>query len=233
MMKTVSVAVPVYNRFQMLKECLQEVLTDDRIDEIVVVDDCSQDIYWKQIQEWAEKHHKVKIFRNNVNLDCYRNKRQAVSHCTNDHVILFDSDNLLSKAYVDKIFEQAPWNEKTVYCPTFAMPHFDYTSLDGQIVSKATVKHFIHSDTFKTACNTANYLVPRQGYLDCFDPTVDPHTADSIFMAYRFLSRGYLLAFIKGLHYYHRVHDGSHYKNNVHKTGKFASKVEAFLKALK
>lgn len=228
----ISVAIPTFNRFEFLRECVNDILTDDRVDEIVIVDDASEPGFYCQIVDWASRIPKIKTFRNVKNLDCYANKAQAVSHCTNDRVILFDSDNILTTAYIDKIYEQSPWEPNTVYCPTFARPHFDYTQLDGQIISRSTVRHLMGNDTFKTALNTANYFVPREAYLQCFNPNASPYTADSIYMAYRFLDAGYMLAFIKGLHYDHRVHDGSHYKNNVHKTGNFAIQTEMKLKGL-
>lgn len=231
--KLISVAVPTFNRFDLLKACVGEIINDPRVGEVVITDDCSMPNIYDNVKQWAAQHENITLHRNVKNLDCYANKAHAVSLCHYDRVILFDSDNLLSKHYIDKLYEQFPWEDNTVYCPTFAMPHFDYTQFNGSIISKSTVRHLMDNDTFKTALNTANYFVPREAYLQVFNPNIDPHTADSIYMAYRFLEAGYQLAFIKDLHYYHRVHDGSHYKNNVHKTGNQAAQIEMKLKGLK
>lgn len=231
--KLVGVAIPTFNRFGMVVQCVSEVIEDPRVGEIVIVDDASNDGSFERLEAWAAIRPKVQLYRNGHNLDCYANKAKAVSHCNFDRVILFDSDNTLSLSYLNKLYEQWPWNDNTVYCPTFAMPHFDYRQFNGMIICKKTVQHLMQNDTFKTALNTANYFVPREAYLQVFNPDIDPHTADSIYMAYRFLEAGYFLAFIKDLHYHHLVHDGSHYKNNVHKTGNMAQKIEMKLKGMK
>ena len=231
----IAVAVPVWNRVELLKQCLAGILGDPRVGEIVIVDDASEADYYEDLETWVCKQNRpIKLIRNPVQLDCYHNKAQAVLHCRLDRVILFDSDNILLPSYLDVLYQQIEeWNPKVVYCPTYAQPHFDYRKFNGVTVDRTTVHHYVEDQTFLTALNTANYFVPRQGYLHCYDEGVDPHTADSMFMALRFLEEGFKLAFVEGLHYFHRVHDGSHYKLNVHKTGAFADVVEARLKALK
>lgn len=227
-----AVGIPVYNRFDMLKECVEAFVLDDRIDEVVIVDDASEEVYREKIREWIRKLPKVKCYWNPKNLDCYKNKHQAVWCCRSPRVILFDSDNIMTKQYLDAVFS-VEWDSTTIYCPTFAKPHFDYRKFSGVTVDRRTVYAYADDPTFMTALNTANYLVPRAAYIDCFDPNVDPHTADSMWMAYRFLGMGYKLHFVPGMHYEHRVHDGSHYKLNVHKTGNFAAEIERRIKALR
>lgn len=230
-MQKVSLALTHFNRFELLKECVAGVLSDPRIDEIVISDDASTDGSFDQLKEYYRDDGRVKLFRNKKNLDCYANKRQAVELCQNEWVILFDSDNIMTTAYLDVLWELERWNPQTLYCPTRAQPHFDYREFSGRQVSRETVAHFMTRPHFATALNTANYLVPRDGYLKTWDASVNPHTADSIYMAYRWLQRGGCLFFVDGLEYHHRVHPGSHYKQNHQKTGDFAKTIESRLKA--
>ena len=231
-MDKISIAIPVFNRFELLVKCVEQILEDPRINDITIVDDASDPDVYRQIERWSLNYEHVFVFRNAENLDCYANKHRAVECAQMDRVILFDSDNILTTAYIDKIFEQYPWQPQTVYCPTFARPHFDYRQFNGSIVSKSTVRFLMDNDTFRTALNTANYFVPKQEYLMAWNPDINPHTADSIYMAYRLLEQGCHLAFIKGLEYDHLVHDGSHYKNNVHKTGNTEAHTIARLKGM-
>lgn len=234
-MEKLAVAVPTYNRFEMVKECLAWVLNDQRVSEIVIVDDCSTDGSDEVLEEWVAESNSPKISfgRNERNVDCYENKYRAVLNCVSPWVILFDSDNHLETGYLNALFDLATWDPDTVYCPTFAKPHFDYRKFEGLEVDAHTVRPYLEDQTFLTALNTANYMVPRVRYIQAWDESVDPHTADSLYMAYRFLKQGMKLSFVPNLHYFHRVHDGSHYKNNVHKTGNFAEQVVRKLKALK
>lgn len=84
-----------------------------------------------------------------------------------------------------------------------------------------------------TALNTCNYFIHRRGYLEVWDGSVDPHTADSIYQNFNWLKSGKKIVIVKGLRYFHRMHDDSHYKNNLHLTGGFAREVELKLKALR
>lgn len=232
-MRQVTLALTHYNRFGFLVAGIEQVINDPRIGEVVISDDCSTDGSYEKLREHYRNTPKVRFHRNTRNLDCYRNKYEAVKAAAYPWVILFDSDNIIGRRYLDALEKIPVWDPRCFYCPTFAEPHFDYTAFSGLIVSKANVAAHMDEPRFTCALNTANYLVPRVGYLSAFDESLDPHTADSIYISYRWLRSGGMLVFVPGLRYYHTVHDGSHYKLNVHKTGAFASSVEKSLKALR
>lgn len=232
---TVTLALTHYNRFKLLVESFSQVLGDPRISEIVIVDDCSTDGSFQKIEEQFRNVPKVRVYQNSLNLDCYLNKREAVRKASNDWVILFDSDNIMTKAYLDALFRWpswSSWQSNTFYCPDFAQPHFDYRAFSGQFVDRFNIRTYIEKPMFECALNTANYLVPKKGYLEVFDDSVNPHTSDTIFQAFNWIRKNGILAFVPGLQYSHRIHDGSHYKKNNHKTGAFADQVKRSLKAL-
>lgn len=228
-----TLALTHFNRFQFLIECITQVLNDPRIGEVVISDDRSTDTSYGDLLFWFQNESKVKLSQNKINLDCYRNKRAAVAKSTFPWAILFDSDNILTPAYLDALFALPKWEPNTIYCPEFAEPHFDYTAFAGMVVDRRNVASLMDRPQFTCLLNTANYMVPRAGYLGVWDGAVEPHTADSIYQAYRWLSAGNQLYVVPGLRYFHRIHKGSHYKQNCHKTGKFASRVEDKLRALK
>jgi hypothetical protein len=86
---------------------------------------------------------------------------------------------------------------------------------------------------FDNFLNTANYFVSRADYLAVWDATLNPYTADSIYQAYNWLRSGRKMLGVPGLHYFHRVHKESHYKLNVHKTGKLAKLLVDKLRSLR
>ena len=231
--RIIALAVPHFNRPDFLQACLHNVLEDPRVAEIVVSDDCSQPSDYRKVLDLFGWVKKIRIFRNAKNQDCYRNKKLAVERATLPWVILFDDDNVMPKAYVDTLFALPAWHEDTVYCPEFAEPHFDYRAFAGLKVSRTSVARLCPRPNFFTALNTANYFFHRPTWLSVWDGMVDPHTADSIYQAYRLLDAGKKLAIVPGLRYFHRVHSGSHYKQNVHLTGDFARQVEQKLKEMR
>lgn len=234
----VSLAITHFNRPDLIGDLLTPaVMSDPRIAEIAIVDDASDLDKWKSLVKFVESlllaaTVPVRLSRNKRNLDCYANKHEAVRLASNEWVILFDSDNILEPGYLDVVFGLPDWEDEVAYLPTFAKPYFDYRKFDGLRVTRNTVARFCSDQTFLTALNTANHFFQRDKYLHVWDPAANPHTADSIFMNYRWLEVGFALQFVPGMHYGHRVHSGSHYKQNVHKTGSFARTIEAKLRSL-
>lgn len=223
--RTISIAIPSYNRLQMTIEAFAQVLDDQRVDEIVIADDCSTDDSYEQLQSYIEHiqstlvYTTIELFRNEANQDCYWNKRIAIEHCTNDWAILLDSDNIIDKSYLDKLFEIPEWKADTIYTPSFARPHFDFQPFAGVTIHRNNVAQLMSKFSNMEVClNAANYFVNREEYLLCFDGSKDPVTSDSIFTCYNWLHSGNQIHVVSGLEYEHRVGHPSHYTTNVSRT---------------
>lgn len=232
-MRTITLAITTYQRYELLLKSFEYVLHDDRISEIVIVDDCSDLGIFKEVKIFCDQFPKIKLYRNINNQDCYRNKMTAVSYSSNPWLILLDSDNQINHSYINALYNIDRWDNNTVYQPVHAAPHFDFRAFSNKLVKKDNVAFLMGQQWFSTALNAMNYFVNRDEYLKVWDANVNPHTADSIYQNYRWLDAGNRIYFVEGLEYFHRVHDGSHYKNNNHKTGNFYSIIENRLKAMK
>jgi glycosyltransferase involved in cell wall biosynthesis len=206
-----------YNRTDLLFESFAQVIDDDRISEIVIVDDHSDMEVFNRVFEYTRTIPKVKLYRNEKNLDCYRNKREAVSKSSNEWVIIFDSDNIMTKAYVDAIHKQEWWEDEILQ-PSAARPHFVFTSYSGLDVDKHNVSIHMDESPFSTMLNAMNYFVNRDEFLRVWDGSIDPVTSDSLYQNYNWLKAGNSIYVVPGLEYEHRVHNGSHYQNNVRRT---------------
>lgn len=216
----ISVALTNYNRTDLLYQCVEQIIDDDRIDEIVIADDHSEMGKFNQVVHHYDGIDKVKIFRNKENINCYRNKKRAVELCTNEWVILFDSDNVLTKSYLDSIFSQLwmtnPDYRSVIFAPEFARPHFDFRAIAGKLIDRTTVAGLINVGNCSTMLNAMNYFVNRNEYLRVWDDGIPAiSTADSIYQNYCWLKAGNSIYVVRGLQYDHRVHDGSHYKQYV------------------
>lgn len=216
----ISLCLTTYNRTELLFDSFRQVLNDDRISEIVIVDDRSTDENYNTVAWFVKDIPKVKLFRNDSNLDCYRNKRESVEKATGEWVIVFDSDNVMTKAYLDRIENilVAGLNNKTVYQPSFARPNFNFTKYEGLQINKFNVAKYISDPTFQTMLNAMNYFVNREEYLKVWDNSIDPVTSDSIYHNYNWLKAGNSIYVVPSLEYDHLVHSGSHYQNNVRRT---------------
>lgn len=216
--RKVSICIPTFNRYEMTIESFAQVLSDPRVDEVVIVDDCSTDGSFERLIAYFSIEPKVRIAINECNQDCYWNKKIAIDYAHNEWCILLDSDNIIGTDYLDRIFDKPFWFLDTIMQPIFAKPHFDFRKFSGKFIDRLTVKKYLHDELFTTALNAANFFVNRNTYLKAFDPDTDPVTSDSIYMAYRLLEQGNKYYFVPGLEYEHRVGHPSHYTANVHRT---------------
>jgi glycosyltransferase involved in cell wall biosynthesis len=201
-----------------------KVYDDERIKNIIIVDDASDLIYYNELKKQCDKLKKVKLYRNLSNRDCYANKYVAVSLSTTDYCIILDSDNQIDKSYIDKIFDQE-WNEDTILAPDWAEPMFNYTEYSNLIITKKNISKYIDKPMFETCLNCMNYFVNKKSYCEIWDATIDPVTSDSLFQNFNWIMSGKVIHILDGLRYHHLVHNQSHYINNVERTGDFREKL--------
>lgn len=218
--RTLTLAITTFNRTDMLYECFSAIRNDERITEIVIVDDCSSPACFQHLSTYFEllKCDKIKIFRNNSNLGVYRNKKRSVELSTSEWVIVFDSDNIIGKDYIDRIFS-FDWNPDHAYLPEFAKPTFDYRNFSGMTIAKNNAASISQHRGFGALINTMNALYHKETYLQLWntETIIEPNNSDSIYLNYLFLNAGKKLSVVKGLEYFHRVHKGSHYQQNGNK----------------
>lgn len=221
--RQVSISIPTYNRVDVLIESFSKVLSDPRISDIYISDDASEIAIYNQVKAIIDvlnqtHGNKIKMGRNLSNQDCYFNKRTAVMGAKQKFCILLDSDNIIDTDYLDRLFEIETWDEDTIYTPEFASPNFDFRAYSGLLITKENVAEWISKPMFETCLNAANYFVNKENYLHNWDGTINPVTSDSIYFCYKWLQSGKRIKILNGLQYFHRVHSGSHYQNNIKRT---------------
>ena len=219
-MRKISLCLTNYNRLELLLKSFADVYDDERISEIVISDDASDIGIYNDLKRITDTMPKVKLYRNENNMDCFVNKAISVTLATNKYCILLDSDNHISKDYLDKIYSEE-WEENKALMPDWAMPLFSYTDYSGVVITKENISQYIDKPMLETCLNCANYFVNREFYLNAFNDSVDPVTSDSLWQNYNWLLNGGKIHIVEGLRYAHLVHDGSHYKINNSRTGNF------------
>jgi len=210
----ISLCLTCWNNKELLEESFAQVKNDPRISEIVISDDYSEAPNFIQMMN-AFKGTKVKLFRNQRNVGCYENKRNAIQHAKNDYVIIFDSDNVLRKEYIDAIYS-CEWRPDTILQPEFAEPAFNFTPWAGMTITHENVANLFNTSNaakgqFDCLLNVMNYFVHRSSYLEVWQERDDPWAADSIFQNYNWFKSGRSMFVVPGMRYYHRLHTGSHF----------------------
>lgn len=237
----ISLCITTFRRDSLLFESFRQVVNDERVSEIVIVDDYSPEYFMQAIAAFCRPYDKIKVFRNTKNLGCYKNKAEAVLEATNDWVYLLDSDNVITTEAIDKLYAynvEHGWRKDLIIAPEFAWPTFDYRHFAGKTITRQNVASMVNEKRFDCLINTANYFFHRDEYLRLHDPKIEPWTADTIYTNYNWLKAGNSIHVLPGLQYFHRTEDfkgeeGSHYVANVKKTNGLAKKLEQRLMQLR
>jgi glycosyltransferase involved in cell wall biosynthesis len=229
----ISLAIPIYNNSKFIKETLEYPILEDRIDEIIICDDNSSDLdHLKEILQELNCS-KIKLFVNHENTGVYLNKLNSLKYCTNDWAILFDSDNILNKDYLDVIYEEE-WKENKIISPSLAEKindiseslnsSFDYRSLSGEIdFSNFFEKRSTNQTSFDTLLNTCNYFVPVSTFLVIMEKNkinYDTHkiaSLDSLTFFTDWIAAGNKIDVLTSLKYKHRIHQDSTYIKTLHR----------------
>lgn len=87
-----SAVMPVYNEAATIAEVVRAVLAQRPVQQLVIVDDCSQDGTWNKLQPLAQSEPRIKLVRHEVNQGKGAALRTGVAHATSDIVIIQDAD---------------------------------------------------------------------------------------------------------------------------------------------
>ena len=163
-----------------LRECLSYPLTDNRISDVLISDDCSEDR--PALLGLLKDITDVKSVLLPVNRGPFGNKLNAISAVNAEWVICLDSDNSITKEYVDALMAMQPWDPNIIYCPTYAAPKFDYREFAGQLID---IKFFV-DNAKKLQCfmNTGNYMVHRETFVHVFSEFKDQNRPDLLLPPY-------------------------------------------------
>jgi glycosyltransferase involved in cell wall biosynthesis len=87
-----SAVMPVYNEAATVAEVIRVVLAQRPVQQLVIVDDCSSDGTWDQLQPLARGEPRIKLVRHEVNQGKGAALRTGIAHATSDIVIIQDAD---------------------------------------------------------------------------------------------------------------------------------------------
>lgn len=241
----ISLCLTTYNRFELLKESFAQVLDDSRIDDIIILDDCSTDGSFEKIVEHYKDIPKVRIIRQAQNRGMSLNKRDAIGYAKNEWCIILDSDNIIGPDYLDSFyddrlkhnwkFENGEWQmlgTDTIFCPSFAKPEFDYSEFSGFTIDIIKARNHIKNDRLNMCLNTCNYIVHRDSYLKAYKHNPAHIASDTIWFAYNWLQQGGSFYIVPGMEYFHRIHKGSGFLQNADHNMRMAQSVRQMIMAL-
>ena len=231
----ISLAITNFNRSDSVIESFVQVLNNDFISEIVIVDDYSDALSYISLWNLINNlnNDKIKLHRNDANLKPFRNKYEAVKKCSNDWVILLDSDNIIANDYI-KIVKHLDrkddiiYNPETLYSANKKSVDWCYKDFNKVIIDKSNVKKYMELPNFGTFLNTGNYFFNRNKYLQIIegcDNDVKLSVNDAIYFSYLWLLNGNRIKVVPDLSYIHRATEDSWWSINSEKCILAASEI--------
>lgn len=238
--RKITLAIPHYNNSNFILDAINISINDDRVSEIIICDDKSNDINIVENILNEINNSKIKLYKNEVNLGCYHNKVETVSKCTNEWVILLDSDNVIRTDFIDILFSISEWNINTIYLPCWAITFpgepssfLDYRSYINQNINKNFYLDNFNVNRFQCLINNCNYFLPKSTFMNCMNKYKYFHkreimdVLDSAVLFTDWLNNNNTFLIVNDLTYYHRLHPNSNY--NVSPSHKHREEVLNFL----
>lgn len=231
----ISLCIPNYERVEILIDSFINVLNDDRISEIVIMDDNSSNFEILKNEIDKLSNSKIKLYKQDENLGTFFNKLECVKKSENDYIVLLDSDNIINTSYIDRIYEQE-WSENKIIAPEKLIHHphnmwcekgifIGYNKFINTKINKQFCKdHFLSGgDLLEVLLNTGNFFINKKSYIKSFEKNTfnrDVDICDVGFFNYLFLhsNENNYIEVCPDLEYTHRVHSGSYYMNNSAKS---------------
>jgi|GEM_PF-6555385 len=98
----VSIIVPVYNKEPYIRACILSLINQTYQNmEIIIVEDRSTDRSWEILQEFKD-YPKVRLYQNETNLKCYRNRNKGLALATGDIIGFQDGDDYSLSTRIEK-----------------------------------------------------------------------------------------------------------------------------------
>ena len=108
----VSVIIPAYNAEKYIRQCLDSILTKQKIAlEVICVDDCSTDGTPAVLKEYQDKYENVTVIRNETNLYAGTCRNKGLMAAKGQYVHFLDSDDYVVDNVYEKLYTLAKEND--------------------------------------------------------------------------------------------------------------------------
>ena len=225
--RKISVAIPHWNRGGLIHRPLWNIIHDERVEEIVIVDDGSSEeefaLLVKNVAQY-DRRKIVTIHRREENRGAQFTKIECVEKTTGAWMILLDSDNTLLPSYLNIVATLENLEEQKIYCPDWAFPYFCFHQLSGEQIDFQRACQLTKKGVLQRVyiLNDGNYFFHRNSYLTHLLSLKDMHpdAADVMTTSYHWLSQGGFLEVLRGAPYIHRVDASSFWIRTSEKSRK-------------
>lgn len=105
-METISVIIPNYNSEKYIERCLNSLVNQEyKLNEIIVVDDCSTDKSKEIIEEYEKKYDNIILHKNHKNMGVSYSRNKGIELATSEYIMFCDSDDWYEKDATKKMIQ--------------------------------------------------------------------------------------------------------------------------------
>jgi GT2 family glycosyltransferase len=103
MKPSVSVIIPTYNRLELLEVILPSYLKSEFVDELILVDDCSNPSTQEGLQALACSDSRIKILINEMNSGAPASRNRGIASASGNLLLLSEDDLELGEGYMETL----------------------------------------------------------------------------------------------------------------------------------
>lgn len=104
--KSVSIVMSAYNGEKYIGEQIDSVLNQTVSDfELLICDDCSTDMTYSILQEYAKKDSRIHIQRNSANVGFVKSFEKLLYLCSGDYIAFCDQDDIWMPNHIELLLE--------------------------------------------------------------------------------------------------------------------------------
>jgi|SRR6185369_7520536 len=129
----VSFVIPIYNHFPLINQLLIDIRDNCTPDEIIVVDDCSNDKDTLDGISWWENNFNVKLLRPLENLGFLKASNYGISKATGDIVCLISSDVRIEEDLAKVVRETLALNPEALIGGVLYTQDTGWNTFDGKV----------------------------------------------------------------------------------------------------
>lgn len=226
--KKISVAIPHWHRAAFIHQPLWNILNDERIQEIVIVDDGSSEEEFSLLMKNIAKYDQRKVItvhRREKNQGAQFTKMECVEKAKGDWMILLDADNTLFPSCLDRMTSIENPHHETIYCADWAYPYFSFRRFSGERIDFKKMCQLVGNKSNRQSLplNDGNFLFHRTSYLQQLQglKQIEYGAADVMLVNYVWLSQGGSMQILNQASYLHRLHETSFWKRTAHDSRKY------------
>jgi glycosyltransferase involved in cell wall biosynthesis len=144
----VSIVIPVFNRVELIKACVESALSQRYENfEVVIYDNFSTDGTWELLQDFSSKDERLRIFRQKENVGPVDNWHSAITCASGYYIKILFSDDLLYPDFLRQTVQKFDDDVGFVVTsfdmgvdPSNVVEGNDWPAIDGKIKSEIFIE---------------------------------------------------------------------------------------------